>query len=188
MTTFHYFAYGSNMLTERLQARCPSAAPLGPARAHGFSLAIAKRAADRSGKATLTRAADKTADERADGAARQTYGVLFEIHSRERHLLDRAEGPGYARDNAFPVALAACGSRFEASTYIARDDHMAAGLDPFCWYRALIIAGAEQHGLPADHIEDLRAQRYTPDPDPQRASHRQARAVLEAAGFAHLLP
>ena len=176
MTTFYYFAYGSNMLTERLQARCPSAAPVGPARAAGFSLAIAKRAADRSGKATLR------------PAAVEAHGVLFEIHGRERALLDQAEGPGYARDDAFGVALAACGSRFEASTYIARDDHMAAGLDPFCWYRALIIAGAEQHGLPADHIDGLRAQRYTPDPDPQRASHRQARAVLEAAGFTHLLP
>jgi len=37
-----YFAYGSNMLTARLQERCSSARPLGTAIARGFVLSFSK--------------------------------------------------------------------------------------------------------------------------------------------------
>jgi len=168
------------MLTERLQARCPSASPVGPARATGFAVAIAKKSADRSGKATLTPASREMPQE--------TFGVLFEIHMGERASLDHAEGPGYERDDAFAVALMQCGRRYEASTYIARDTHVAQGLHAFCWYRALIIAGAEQHGLPRYHVARLHAAPFRPDPNLQRTSHKEAINVLESAGFKHLLP
>ena len=43
MATFTYFAYGSNMLLERLQKRCKTASFLGLAVAHGYTLAFSKK-------------------------------------------------------------------------------------------------------------------------------------------------
>ena len=53
MTKFLCYAYGSNMLTERLKARCTSALPVGIAFRRGFAIAFSTRSVDGSGKATL---------------------------------------------------------------------------------------------------------------------------------------
>lgn len=46
----YYFAYGSNMLTERLIARTPSARPVGTSLLPGHRLTFHKRGRDGSGK------------------------------------------------------------------------------------------------------------------------------------------
>ena len=51
--SFLFFAYGSNMLTDRLRERCPDARPLGAAIARGYVLSFSKRSRDGSSKATL---------------------------------------------------------------------------------------------------------------------------------------
>lgn len=53
MDTFLYFAYGSNMLTSRLLARCRSAKTVGLATCLGHRLTFEKRSIDGSGKATM---------------------------------------------------------------------------------------------------------------------------------------
>ena len=171
-----YFAYGSNMLSERLAARCPGARPLGAAVAPGFSLAFCKRGRDGSGKATLVK---------AEGRGRPVYGVLFRIGDEERALLDKAEG-GYRRDDAFPVLRHDDGTEVQAMTYIARPDVREHGLVPFDWYRALVVAGAIQHQLPEAHIRWLRGTAAQPDPDPAGPARREALRVLERAGFRSL--
>src|SRR3989338_5140742 len=93
MTTFTYFAYGSNMLDERLQDRCPSARSVGLARAPGFYICFKKRSTDQSGKATLVE--EKMVDMEA-------LGVLFEIDEDEHGCLDEAE-KGYDPTNKFKV-------------------------------------------------------------------------------------
>ena len=72
MTKFTYFAYGSNMLLERLRKRCKSARFLGVAVVHGYKLVFSKKSKkDGSGKATIAKTAN-------DDAA--VYGALFEIN------------------------------------------------------------------------------------------------------------
>ena len=56
--SFLFFAYGSNMLTERVRERCPDARPLGAAIARGYVLSFSKRSKDGSSKATLLTTAD----------------------------------------------------------------------------------------------------------------------------------
>ena len=180
MTTFFYFAYGSNMLTQRLQARCPSAIPVGLARTAGFSVSMTKRSEDGSGKATLAAA--------SEGIRQEALGVIFEISENERRKLDDAEGRAYNRNDQFDAALIKNNQSYTTSTYIAGDDHIEIGLEPFCWYRALIIAGATQHGLPQDYVSALRARPFRTDPDLHRPSRKQAVNALASAGFMHLLP
>ena len=71
---FRYFAYGSNMLTQWLRSRCPSAQPIGQAEAIHFELEFTKKSKDCSGKATLRN---------SPGRGHKAYGVLFAIEQCE---------------------------------------------------------------------------------------------------------
>jgi gamma-glutamylcyclotransferase len=178
--TFFCFAYGSNMLTEWLHTRCPSARPLGNAIARGFSLSFSKRSRDGSAKATLVKA------EESEQAA---CGVLFQIPHSEQTALDKAEGKGkgYDRDDAFIVVRLVDGKEMTSSTYRASPRRCDEDLVPYEWYHALIMAGALQHGLPEGYVAELRQTIVRPDPEPQRDSRQEALRVLRCAGFHQVL-
>lgn len=79
-----YFAYGSNMYTQRLQSRVPSATKVAAVSLPGYELCFHKTGDDGSGKCTI---------KELDGSV--FHGVIFEIESAEKENLDRIEGPGY---------------------------------------------------------------------------------------------
>ena len=171
--TFYCFAYGSNMLTERLKARCPSATVLGTAFAEGSIIEFSKRSElDGSGKATLGRA-----------AGQRTPGVLFKIPNPQCRTLDRAEGAGkgYDRCDAFPVHRSGSAAIVQAVTYLATSPE--ANLKPYDWYLALIVAGAHQHGLGDDYIAKLRREPYVQDVYRTRKTRVEAIVALTEDGF-----
>nr|WP_321440397.1 gamma-glutamylcyclotransferase family protein [uncultured Hyphomonas sp.] len=173
-----YFAYGSNMLTERLRGRCPSAKPLGVAKAADRDLVFHKRSKkDGSGKATLT------------PGSGEAFGVLFELDPAEQPALDRAEGKGYGyeRDDSFNVVLTATGKTVRAQTYLATANAMDTSLKPLDWYRAFVLAGATQHGLPAAWVDVIEKTGFDADTRTDQTDRDEAKAILSAAGFAHLL-
>lgn len=176
MTQFVYFGYGSNMLTERLKARCETAIPIGVASLSNYSLYFSKRSIDRSGKATLVP---------SDGGL--VHGVMFEIPVSERVHLDQAEGLGYGYDRRDDVGIV-CSLTDKviiASTYIALPDQIDAALKPYDWYHALVMAGARQHALPAAHIESLIHAEFVRDTKLNRESRLEALKALDAAGYDH---
>lgn len=145
MGAFVHFAYGSNMLTTRLQRRCPSARPIGAALAQSYHFCFCKRSIDGSGKATLIESPES-----------QAYGVLFEIDDEDRENLDAAEGPGYDYLQDFRVLSYPLQRPQRASAYIAALHAVIPGLKPYDWYKALVIAGALEHGLPQAYIRKIR--------------------------------
>ena len=166
-----YFAYGSNMLTRRLNARsrAPSAYPCGIAEAPGFVVRFHKVGADGSGKCTLVA---------TDGTTAVAYGVLYDVADSDGAKLDRVEGVhtgGYLRRAVQLRRLA--GGTTEAVTYVAADGHVDPTCVPFEWYRDLVVAGATEHGLPAQYVEELTRTPAIPDPDSARSA--QARWLLE---------
>ncbi len=168
MAWFLYFAYGSNLLTPRLVARCPSAEPLGRASAPGHGFAFAKRSrVDGSGKATLV----------PGSAGETTPGLVWRIRSGELAGLDAVEGVGlgYDRLDGFPVQMEDGGLR-STLTYIATAPEP--GLRPFDWYLALVVAGLGEHALPGGHAASL----HDPDPEPDRPTRIAAIEALTAAG------
>jgi gamma-glutamylcyclotransferase (GGCT)/AIG2-like uncharacterized protein YtfP len=169
MATILYFAYGSNMLTEWLRARCPSARVRGVASAAGYRLAFSKRSKDGSGKAMLV----------AD-AASHAHGVLFNIAEEEMEALDRSEGrgKGYERLEGFTVRSEPDGAPLRVTTYMADETAVDAALKPYDWYLDLAVKGAEQHGLPADYVDALRMTPFVPDPDPDRPTKIRALPIL----------
>jgi cation transport regulator ChaC len=166
MTSFLYFAYGSNMLTARLRERCPGATPVGLAYAHGFSMEFWKEGRDGSGKATLVARTDT-------GAC--VHGVLYRIDIKERADLDLAEAR-YDRHSGFAVAAAHDGCIVHATTYIAPPQACNAGLRPFDWYVALIRAGAAEHGLDQRISTFFATIPVLSDPDQERAQRMFALA------------
>lgn len=173
-----YFAYGSNLLSTRLTARCASARVLGVAQLAGHALSFAKYSwIDGSGKATI-RAADAVC-----------HGVAYEISAADLDLLDAIEGVGKGYDRLDDVAItlprpsATQGDALQtlaAHVYIASDPRE--GQRPFDWYLALIVAGGMEHGLPSDLIDALRAIPHATDADTARPGHVAAVAALGAAG------
>ena len=161
-----YFAYGSNLLHQRLQRRCPSARPTGTGHAPGWRVGFAKYSwMDGSGKATILAEA---------GAA--TYGVLYRLVGSDLATLDAIEGvgKGYYRLDGIEVRTAS--ATVTATTYIATDPRE--GQRPFDWYLGLVIAGALQNSLPDPTLADLRGVDYDPDPDADRPTRIEAEDLL----------
>lgn len=155
---YHYFAYGSNMLTARLRARCPCAEPIGRARLDGFRIDFTKRGGDGSGKATIHRA----------GQNETVFGVIFSMALHERPMLDGCEGfpTHYER---IAVTVDGPDGMAEAETYIATEAMLGDTLLPLDWYHALVLTGALEHGLPADYVASLYMHRSVKDRDTARA-------------------
>jgi gamma-glutamylcyclotransferase len=172
--SFHYFAYGSNMLTARLRARCPSANFVGLAEASYHSLLFSKRSIDGSGKATLVKSEEKSA---------KILGVLFKIDDSELESLDAAEGApnGYSRHDDFEVKQLGIEELVVATTYMANQLHE--GLQPFDWYLALVVAGAIEHNLGNEYLTKLLAVHSIVDPCSKRETRTEALRVLLESGY-----
>ena len=162
--SFLYFAYGSNMLTRRLCApgRAPSATMQATGYITGHRLTFDKLGKDGSGKCDALRTGKQL---------HRVYGVVYEIAHADRAALDEAESLGVGYDAA-RVQVITHDGRITALTYIARLKQ--AQLVPFRWYRDLLIAGATEHRLPPDYIQNLRAIPAIDDHDDQRhATHQK---------------
>ncbi len=160
-----YFAYGSNMLSRRLQRRTASAQPLGPALLSGYRLVFTKPGS-RCGSGKCGIVIDQA-------ATACVHGVLFTLDHRELELLDRFEGVGYGYQRGEVTVRPDDDSpSLTAMTYLPT--RLDPDVLPFDWYRDLVIAGAREHGLPASYIADLSAVAAKPDEDRARATAHRA--------------
>ena len=162
--TFHYFAYGSNMLTRRLKAedRAPSAVVAETGFIASRRLTFDKRSRDGSGKCDA---------EETENETDRVYGVIFEIGYKEKPDLDRAEGcgKGYKLET---VEVITKQRTVLAQTYIATRKERA--LRPYHWYKALVVAGAVEHDLPSSYVEWLRVFESKEDPHADRRAENEA--------------
>lgn len=169
-----YFAYGSNLLKERLQARCPRANWIGRGTIEHYRLTFDKISTDESGKCAF---------ESSPGS--DLPGVLWEIDDAERAALDRLEGAGRGYEADTVAVVDATGAAIQAMTY--RATKRMNGLQPYDWYWALVAAGARQNSLPHKHLDALNAQPYFPDPKLHRETRVEAMHILRCAGYMHVL-
>jgi hypothetical protein len=150
------FAYGSNMPTARIGARCPSAIALGVAELQGYELRWHKVSSDGSGKADIVKSA-------VDGAS--VFGMLYEISSDDKAALDAAEGLGNGYKE---VGIVVVHNGEEATVTAYQATKTDPNLKPYTWYKALAAFGAKEHGLPAAYIARIEAVLAVEDPDHQR--------------------
>ena len=143
-----YFAYGSNMSTQRMRSRIPSWTLVGPAKLLGKRMLCNKKSRDNSGKANLV---DRPGD--------AVWGVVYELDMAELKKLDRAEG-GYERTSL--EVWTEEGNPLLAQVYISNE--LTRDPVPYEWYKKLLIAGARQHQLPGDYLDYLSQLPSKPDP------------------------
>lgn len=173
-----YFAYGSNMLEQRLKDRVGSAEFFSNAWIPGYEVRCRKISIDGSGKADLVQTGNPEDI---------VHGVVYQF-ADHWHALDRHEGatgnnPGY--DRAGIQVQTDSGNR-DVTTYLARRGSIDESLKPYTWYRDLILCGAEQHGLPEDYRRKIENIVDIPDPNENRPgkieAERQIREYLASIG------
>jgi len=131
-----YFAYGSNMATDHMVSRIPSAEVLGRARLHDKRVVFNKRSKDGSWKANLVYSPSNV-----------SWGVLYKVNSEDIEKLDRIEG-GYTRTQV-TVQLDE-GKTVLAETYISTK--VTNKPVAYTYYKNLLVAGAREHSLPPDYV------------------------------------
>jgi gamma-glutamylcyclotransferase len=155
--TFLNFAYGSNMLTRRLRERVPSARPVVVAVLAGYELRWHKVSQDGSGKCDVVQ---------VNAPQATVVGVIYEILASEKAQLDAAEGLGNGYAEKW-VALKTEGGEVQAQTYYATN--IKSSLVPYTWYKALVVAGAKEHGLPEEYVSAIEAIAAKADANASRA-------------------
>ncbi len=155
-----YFAYGSNMASSQMADRCPGAVCLGAARLPGYRLAFDAWSNRRGGLvADVLPAPDSEA-----------WGVLWQVTEEHAEALDRYEGVARGQYRREDVRVESeTGEPVEAFAYvICNPGEEGPTTDA---YRAILLEGAREHGLPPDWvkaIEDVPAlpPRSAPPPPP----------------------
>ncbi len=162
----NYFSYGSNMCTRRLHARVGSSRFRAVGSLKGYQLRFHKRSVDGSGKCNALHTGD-TSDE--------VCGVIFDIAASDRPKLDKAEGLGYGYHEQQVDILTATGV-MAAYTYVAAPSYVEDALAPYSWYKAFVVEGAKEHGLPLSYVKKLEAVKAHEDSDMNR--DRENRNIL----------
>lgn len=170
MSTVRCFAYGSNMLRERLAARCPSVIALGRGELRDHVLTFDKPSVDGSGKCGVRPQAGSV-----------VQGVIWELQESELAGLDEAEGVGQGYERRI-VAVYFNGSVSEALCYVPTKAEP--GRVPYDWYLSLVLSGAEEQHLPVAYIDSIRATQVIRDPKADRPTRLQAIEALRRSGLA----
>ena len=105
--------------------------------------------------------------------SQSVFGAIYEIDEQEKPLLDRIEGVGAGYDVHWED-LEVNGDRTRVFMYIASSGYVDKKLNPYRWYKDLVLAGARYHRFPEDYIDTLEAVEAADDPDEQRQKANEA--------------
>jgi len=147
-----YFAYGSNLVVERMRERGAPFMAARPALLRGHRLVFDKRGFDGSARANV-----------APTPGGLVYGVLYELEEDGLEAL-RGYESGY---DLVPVEVEVQGGeepvRTSAEVFVARPDRRTKA-PPKRSYLALILQGILQHGLPPAARSEVERAAQRPEP------------------------
>jgi cation transport regulator ChaC len=163
MSSFLYFAYGSNMSSKRLVDRVSSSIPVDLARLESHRLRFHKIGQDGSAKCDA---------EYTGNPEDFVEGVLYRLDSSEKTILDHKEGLGFGYAEKQVNVKTRLGRSLEAMTYFALrvDPH----LKPFHWYKQHVLIGARENGLPDDYVRRIESVDSIDDTDSDRHQNEMA--------------
>jgi gamma-glutamylcyclotransferase len=151
-STSLYAAYGSNLHPERLHERIRSATLRGTSFLCQYTLQFHKRGQDQSAKCGFT------------DSGQGLHVAVYEMDAADRTVLDAIEGVGKGYD-VHEISIPGFSKCF---TYLASRTHIDEVLQPFDWYREMVLLGCLRHAFPAPYCERIAALPVIEDPDPVR--------------------
>ncbi|XP_076865987.1 gamma-glutamylcyclotransferase a [Brachyhypopomus gauderio] len=145
---FMYFAYGSNLLKERLRLNNPSAVSHCVGRLKGYGLHFGLWGDNvvnnwNGGVATIEESPDDV-----------VWGVVWEMSTQDRTSLDKQEGVDQGLYSPLEVKVETEAGPLLCRTY--RMNHFRPCL-PSPQYKEVVCLGAQQNGLPEEYLERLQA-------------------------------
>lgn len=152
VTTMLYAAYGSNLHPQRLRQRIRSATLRGTGFLSRFTLQFHKRGQDNSAKCGFS------------DCGEGLHVAIYEVKAADRKILDGIEGVGKGYD-VEGVNVPGFGECF---TYVASRTHIDGLLQPFDWYREMVLLGCLRHAFPRAYCDRVAALPVMEDPDPVR--------------------
>lgn len=154
----YYFAYGSNLHPLRLMERVPSARLIGAIELNQYRLLFHKQSQDESGKCNLIH---------TKSPSDLVYGALYAMDPAQKQVLDDAEGKGCGyQDHQIRVQLQE--REYFCATYVAQPSYIVEPLKPYCWYKRLVLLGAEYLQFPKFYLRALASVSSVEDPDETR--------------------
>uniref|UniRef100_T1IZ91 gamma-glutamylcyclotransferase n=1 Tax=Strigamia maritima TaxID=126957 RepID=T1IZ91_STRMM len=140
--SFLYFAYGSNMLTERIRINNPSARKVAIAFLQHYRLDF-----NLYGKAWHGAVATIVPDH--DNCV---WGVVWQISSNDMVNLDKQE---FGYDAMTVLVHSAQGCHLQCRSYAVPSGPRPVDARPSPIYKNVIIKGAIEHHLPQDYVDQL---------------------------------
>ncbi|XP_018553573.1 gamma-glutamylcyclotransferase a [Lates calcarifer] len=143
---FMYFAFGSNLLKERLQLANPSATFCSTGRLKDYELnfGLWEQHVDNAwhgGVATI---------ESSPGA--EVWGVIWTLSNENLTSLDNQEGVSEGIYSPLEVSVETDKGVMRCRTYQMNNFHAC---PPSPQYKQVVCLGAQQNGLPADYLKRL---------------------------------
>jgi len=159
-----YAAYGSNLHPLRLSLRTPSAKLLGTDILIGRKLVFHKRSDDGSSKCTIIEEENEN-----------TYVAIYSINDGEKHQLDQVEEVGHGY-NIAEIALDTFGT---CLIYIGDDKYIDESINPYTWYKELVLVGCEYHEFSSSYIQQI--SNVPAKEDPNQVRHKQNMSIVVQA-------
>ena len=154
----HYFAYGSNLHPVRLTERVPSTKFVGTVKLTHHDLAFHKKSHDGSGKCNLLYTGSESD---------RVHGAIYELDPGHKALLDRYEGKGSGYMDS-PLKVQHQGQNYSCFTYLAQPSHIVDHLQPYHWYKKLVLLGAGYCQFPDSYLAAIESVKSIDDPDESR--------------------
>lgn len=130
---------------------------LGTARIAQLGLHFHKRSTDTSGKCNIA----------APGTG--VFVAVYELSSTDKAVLDNIEGVGHGYvDHVIQIP-----DFGECRTYISADSHVDESIQPFDWYRELVVLGCSYLEFPETYIASIAAIDSISDPDSARREQNE---------------
>lgn len=156
----HYFAYGSNLHPVRLKERVPSIKLVGTVELAHHDLAFHKKSHDGSAKCNLLHTGVDSD---------RVHGAIYQLDPGHKTLLDWYEGKGSGYMDS-PLKVQYQGQNYSCFTYIAQPSHIVDHLQPYHWYKKLVLLGARYCQFPHSYLAAIESVKSIDDPDLSRTN------------------
>lgn len=162
MQTLFYFAYGSNLHPLRLTKRIASANLLEKVELARYCLKFHKRGDDGSSKCNIVK---------TDDVRDIVHGAIYAISAEHKTDLDEYEGEGYFDH---PIRIQGQNALYHCFAYIAEETHIDEDMQPYQWYKDLVVEGSRYLKFPDIYISSIVEIGSTQDLNlSRRSKHEQ---------------